>query len=487
MTVTPGDTPAEEVRIERDGPVALLIVDRPRQRNALARDTMTALGAAVARLAEMDDVRCVVVAGGGDCFIAGGDLRDLQALTSAEAGADMARTMQAALDALSALPVPVIAAVDAFAIGGGAEVALAADLRVLAQDAWLAFRQADFAVSTAWGGSWRLARLVGPARALHLLGTGDRIGAAEALRLGLADEIAGLGERALDHARALAHRLARRPPHVLRTMKRLVEAAPLPATEHRALEARLFGETWGHPAHFQAVDRFLERARPATPEADPGPLPGLFLVLEGIDGAGTTTQARLLKRWLERRGEPVHTTAEPSGGPIGTLLRQALGGRVVGRDGQRLCPESIALLFAADRFDHLRTEVEPHLRAGTHVLCDRYDHSSLAYQGIENDARWVSNLNAAARRPDLVLFLDVDPAVASRRRAHRGGTPEIYEVDALQVRIAEAYRDMERWRPSDRVLRIDGNASPRAVQRACRAAIEALLDRRRAVPRGSVP
>ncbi len=483
--MTPGDTPAEEVRIERDGPVALLIVDRPRQRNALARATMASLGAAVARLGEMEDVRCVVIAGAGDCFIAGGDLRDLQALTTAEAGADMARTMQTALDALSALPVPVSAAVDAFAIGGGAEVALAADLRVLAPDAWLAFRQADFAVSTAWGGSWRLARLVGPARALHLLATGERIGAAEARRLGLADEIAGHGERALDHARALAHRIARRPAHVLRTMKQLVQAAPLPAEAHRALEARLFGETWGHPAHFQAVDRFLERARPAV--ADPVPIAGLFLVLEGIDGAGTTTQARLLKRWLERRGEPVHTTAEPSGGPIGTLLRQALGGRVVGRDGQRLCPESIALLFAADRFDHLRTEVEPHLRAGTHVLCDRYDHSSLAYQGIENDARWVSNLNAAARRPDLVMFLDVDPAVASRRRAHRGGTPEIYEVDALQVRIAEAYRDMERWRPSDRVLRIDGNASPRAVQRACRAAIEGLLNRRRAEPRGSEP
>lgn len=256
------------------------------------------------------------------------------------------------------------------------------------------------------------------------------------------------------------------------------------ADEHRALEAHLFGETWGHAAHHDAVERFLGRDR-TDPSAQPGST-GCFVVLEGIDGAGTTTQTRLLERWFRRRGAPIHTTAEPSGGPIGLLLRQALGGRVLGRDGARLCPESIALLFAADRFDHLRTEIEPHLRAGTHVLSDRYDHSSLAYQGLENDPRWVSNLNVGARRPDLVLFLDVDPAVASRRRARRAATPEIYELDDLQVRIAAAYRDVERWRPSDRVVRIDGNGSAREVQRACRQSIEALLRQRGRAPGSEV-
>ena len=480
----PKEPTTAEVRIEREGPVAIVLVDRPRHRNALARDTMVALGAAVAALAEMSELRCVVVAGGGECFIAGGDLQDLQALTTADEGAAMARRMQGVLDALAALPVPVIAAVDGFAIGGGAEVALAADLRVLGHDAWLAFRQADFAVSTAWGGAWRLTRLVGPSRALRLLTTGDRLDAREALHLGLADAVATPGERALDCARVLAHRLSLRPAHVLRTMKRLVDSAALPAAEHRVLEADLFGETWGHVDHHEAVARFLGRER-----TSPGEMKnpeGCFIVLEGIDGAGTTTQTRLLQRWLSRQGAPIHTTAEPSGGPIGVLLRQALGGRVLGRDGERFCPESIALLFAADRFDHLRTEIEPHLRAGTHVISDRYDHSSLAYQGLENDPRWVSTLNVGVRRPDLVLFLDVEPAVASRRRSGRASTPEIYEVDDLQVRIAAAYRDVERWRPSDRCVRIDGNASVRVVQRACRASIEALLGQRGRAPGSEV-
>lgn len=463
----------EDVRIELDGAVALLVVDRPAQRNALARGTMARLAEAVARLAAAPEVRAVVLAGGGDTFIAGGDLRDLGALTTGESGAEMAALMQGVLDALAALPVPVIAALDGSAIGGGAEVALAADVRIAASDAWLAFRQIDFAVTTGWGGTQRLVGLVGRSRALHLLWTGARVTAADAFRLGLVDEVAPPGERALDAARTMAQRLIRRPRHVLAGLKRLVDAAGGPAAEHRVLERTLFAEAWGHGDHFAAVERFL--AARGIPAGDDASAPGLFIVLEGIDGAGTTTQARMLCRWLGSLGQPVHPTAEPSGGPIGTLLRQALGGRVLGRDGERLCPETIATLFAADRFDHLRTEIEPALRRGMHVVCDRYDHSSLAYQGLENDPRWVSTLNAAARRPDLVLFLDVDPAVAARRRAGRGLTPELYEFDELQVRIAAAYRDMERWRPADPVVRVDGNASVREVQRICRAALMPLL------------
>jgi len=419
----------------------------------------------------------VVLTGGGDTFISGGDLRDLGELTTGESGAEMAAVMQGVLDALAALPVPVIAALDGSAIGGGAEVALAADVRIAASDAWLAFRQIDFAVTTGWGGAQRLAGLVGRSRALHLLWSGARVTAADALRLGLVDEIAPSGERALDAARRMAERLARRPRHVLAGLKRLVYAADAPVSVHRTLERTLFAEAWGHGDHFAAVERFL--AARGAPAGDRTSALGLFVVLEGIDGAGTTTQARMLCRWLESLGQPVHATAEPSGGPIGTLLRQALGGRVLGRDGERLCPETIAALFAADRFDHLRTEIEPALHRGAHVVCDRYDHSSMAYQGLECDPRWVSMLNAGARRPDLVLFIDVDPAVAARRRAGRGLTPELYEVDDLQVRIAAAYRDMERWRPADPVVRVDGNASVREVQRICRAALRPLL-----APRG---
>src|SRR5579864_7294663 len=108
---------------------------------------------------------------------------------------------------------------------------------------------------------------------------------------------------------------------------------------------------------------------------------GLFIVLEGLDGAGTTTQLVRLAERLRRAGERVVATAEPTDGPIGALIRQALRRRLVHRDGRALTDESLALLFAADRVDHVAGEIEPALARGQHVLCDRYVLSSLAYQG----------------------------------------------------------------------------------------------------------
>ncbi len=203
---------------------------------------------------------------------------------------------------------------------------------------------------------------------------------------------------------------------------------------------------------------------------------GFFIVFEGIDGAGTTTQARLLSRWLQRRGREVVATAEPSRGPIGVFLREALAGRVASRGGGPLPPSSIALLFAADRFEHLHGEIEPALARGADVVCDRYLLSSLAYQGLENDPSWIETLNLGVRPTDLVLLVDVPAEVASARRAKRGGAPDLYEVDALQRRIAEGYRQAARERVGERIVRIDGTPSVRAVQRACRSAVRALME-----------
>jgi len=203
---------------------------------------------------------------------------------------------------------------------------------------------------------------------------------------------------------------------------------------------------------------------------------GRFIVFEGIDGAGTTTQARLLSRWLERRGRDVVATAEPSRGPVGVFLREALAGRVTSRGGGPLPAPSIALLFAADRFEHLHGEVEPALESGADVVCDRYLLSSLAYQGLENDAQWIETLNAGVRAADLVLFVDVPVEVASARRAKRGGAPDMYEVDALQRQIAERYRQAARERVGEQIIHIDGTPGVRAVQRACRAALQAFME-----------
>lgn len=197
---------------------------------------------------------------------------------------------------------------------------------------------------------------------------------------------------------------------------------------------------------------------------------GLFIVIEGIDGAGTTTQARLLHEGLVKRGLPVHVTREPSDGPVGMLLRQMLTNRIVVPGIHGSHPPSwrtMALLFAADRQDHLEAEVLPNLMEGVTVISDRYDYSSVAYQTAGNEeegvADWVQRLNQYARRPDLTLVLDVSPTVAADRRRLRSSIVDLYEDDELQRRLAEVYRTLPELFPKDRIVLIDGNRDQESV------------------------
>jgi dTMP kinase len=167
---------------------------------------------------------------------------------------------------------------------------------------------------------------------------------------------------------------------------------------------------------------------------------GRFLVLEGLDGAGTTTQAARLCAWLASRGRRAHLTAEPSKGPVGTEIRQVLSGRLRGAGGGGFDPRALALLFAADRLDHWESEIRPNLEAGLDVVSDRYVLSSLAYQGVTTgDAPWVAAVNGHAPAPDLTVFLRVRPAVALRRRYAATSEREIFEVPEFQRRVHRAY------------------------------------------------
>jgi len=168
---------------------------------------------------------------------------------------------------------------------------------------------------------------------------------------------------------------------------------------------------------------------------------GRFVVVEGLDGAGTTTQSRLLGEALRAAGRKVHVTAEPSGGPVGALVRQVLQKRLGGGAGQGFDPHALALLFAADRRDHLAAEVLPRLAAGTDVVSDRYTLSSLAYQGLTTgDMAWVEAINREAIAPDLTVFLEVGAGMALGRRQAAATNPELYEVAAFQRRVARSYR-----------------------------------------------
>jgi dTMP kinase len=205
---------------------------------------------------------------------------------------------------------------------------------------------------------------------------------------------------------------------------------------------------------------------------------GLFLVLEGLDGAGTTTQAQRLATWMMARGRRVHLTAEPSRGPIGTQVRHVLSGRLRGPGGGAFDARSLALLFAADRLDHWGSEIDPRLEDGCDVISDRYVLSSLAYQAVSTgDARWVAAINSMAPAPDLTIFLRVAPAVALRRRYAASAEREIFEFPDFQRKVHRAYvRALAGMvEAGERVVDIRGEGAIEAIGDAVTRAVEPLL------------
>jgi dTMP kinase len=164
-----------------------------------------------------------------------------------------------------------------------------------------------------------------------------------------------------------------------------------------------------------------------------------LIVIEGLDGAGTTTQTKRLVEYLNGHGTRAHATREPSDGPVGKLIREMLtGGHAI--EGQKLAQSTFGLLFAADRLDHLQREVEPALAAGVLVVSDRWYHSSLAYQGTGADRDWITTLNARARKPDLTIFLHVRPEVAAHRRAAARRQEELFEQLQMQIEVDAGYK-----------------------------------------------
>jgi dTMP kinase len=189
---------------------------------------------------------------------------------------------------------------------------------------------------------------------------------------------------------------------------------------------------------------------------------GRFVVLEGIDGSGTTTQVARLGERLRKSRLAVRTTREPSDGPIGTMVRQVLTGRIVNPGGRAPGWATMALLFAADRMDHVEAEIEPFVAGGGIMISDRYDASSLAYQSVmsgtggEVAVEWIRTLNQHVARPDLTLVLDLAPDVAAARREERGEAAQLYEQNEVQRALAVFYKNLEAHLPNDRVVIIDG-------------------------------
>lgn len=200
---------------------------------------------------------------------------------------------------------------------------------------------------------------------------------------------------------------------------------------------------------------------------DPVKASAPFIVIEGIDGAGTTTQTQRLVAALRARNIPAVGTREPTDGPVGMLLRQVLRGRMVSPSGGPLSWQELGLLFAADRLDHAAAELGPRRAAGTWLVCDRYDYSSVAYQsasaGSPQVIAWLREINRHAPRPDLTLVIDVSPDVARARRLARAGSREIFDDDPFQAQLAAFYRDIDDHFPEDRIVHVDGDRDADSV------------------------
>lgn len=219
-------------------------------------------------------------------------------------------------------------------------------------------------------------------------------------------------------------------------------------------------------------------------KVEPAPL---FIVIEGIDGSGTTTQGEKLTEWLRAQGHGVHFTHEPTTGPAGMLIKLALSKRLLGSNfdyhdpledtsekGSALDAHTLSLLYAADRMDHLATEVLPNLRRGRFVVSDRYELSTLAYQGMTVDEQWLIDINRHARKPDLTIYLDVSVEHARQRMRKTRWTRDLYEGEEDLRRIRERYlHSIKRWATELGPLKmLDGSTPIQTVHRQIIATVE---------------
>ncbi len=210
----------EFVRLEVEGAVATIRLDRPKM-NAIDTQLRTELHAVAVEVRDRADLRAVVLYGGERVFAAGADIQEMSALGYADMLA-WGAVLQDTFRLLARLPLPVIAAVNGYALGGGLELALTADFRVLGERATVGVPEIQLGIIPGAGGTQRLTRLIGPARAKGMVFTGRHVGSAEALTLGIADRVVPDAE-VYDVARALAAHYAAGPAVALRAAKQAID------------------------------------------------------------------------------------------------------------------------------------------------------------------------------------------------------------------------------------------------------------------------
>jgi enoyl-CoA hydratase len=262
-----------QLHYETDGTskqkIAIITFNRPHVLNALNREAMQRFAVIVNDLHQDETVGVVILTGvNPQAFCSGGDLNELSQLTTEADALDFIALMGDALHQLENLPVPVIAAINGYALGGGSEVAMACDLRIVDQAVKMGFVQARLALTPGWGAGQRLLQAVGYAKAMELLLRAEPIGAEELFTLRLANQIAPTG-RAFDVAQQFARRIIGWDADVVKGIKRLLRAGiTQPYDQAHQTERNLFPPLWAAQPHLDAVETFLhnQRAKQTQPK-----------------------------------------------------------------------------------------------------------------------------------------------------------------------------------------------------------------------------
>jgi enoyl-CoA hydratase len=250
--------------IEREGAIAILTLNRPAVLNALNAELLMRLEQTLDTFKSDAALRAVVITGAGErAFAAGADIAELAALNGAAAGEAKARAGQHVTELIEALPVPVIGAVNGFALGGGCELAMACDFRIASDNAKFGQPEVNLGVPPGYGGTQRTTRLLGSGMALFLCLTGEMIDAAEALRIGLVQRVMPIGEL-LPEAKRLANLIATKAPLAVTATKRAIyDGAALPLGDALGLEAKAFGAMFGTSDFREGTAAFLGKRKPA--------------------------------------------------------------------------------------------------------------------------------------------------------------------------------------------------------------------------------
>lgn len=235
--------------------IATIRIDRPEKRNAIGFATADELDSALDEVADSTAAVAIIRGGGDRAFVSGGDLKELASVRTHEQAQQMALRMRGILDKLADLPVPVIAALNGHALGGGAETAIAADIRIAADDVRIGFNQVALGIMPAWGGAERLAQVIGRGRAMIAIATGEIYDAPAAHALGLVDVVVPRDE--LDPTvQALAARIAAQAPTTSRRVKAVLTAAdPHVRPDLAGSATDAFAGLWTGDAHWDAVTR----------------------------------------------------------------------------------------------------------------------------------------------------------------------------------------------------------------------------------------